>query len=203
MRRMYLLENNSDHYPISCSIQLCLERDTTKSNNCLAVSQRVNWKKVEQEEYRDNLLKLLSDYDITSVSPSCIDNGLVKFNNILKTAATLVGQPAVRRMRNSKLVVWSPEICCVLSEKKQAFNEWKRGGKIVTNEIEDICHAQGQLSAQVTKEEVKKAIKELNKGKAVNAMGITAEHFVYAEDLIIDSLCLILNKLFESGQVTD
>ena len=70
-----------------------------------------------------------------------------------------------------------------------------------TNEIEDICHAQGQLSAQVTKEEVKKAIKELNKGKAADAMGITAEHFVYAEDSIIDSLRLILNKLFESGQV--
>ena len=72
-----------------------------------------------------------------------------------------------------------------------------------TNEIEDICHAQGQLSAQVTKEEVKKAIKELNKGKAADPMGITAEHFVYAEDSIMDSLCLILNKLFESGQVTD
>ena len=72
-----------------------------------------------------------------------------------------------------------------------------------TDEIEDICHAQGQLSAQVTKEEVKKAIKELNKGKAADAMGITVEHFVYAEDLVIDSLCLILNKLFESDQVTD
>ena len=34
-------------------------------------------------------------------------------------------------------------------------------------------------------------------------MGITAENFVYAEDSIIDSLCFIFNKLFESGQVTD
>ena len=131
MRRMDLLENNSDNYPISCSIQLCLERATTKRNNCPAVSQKVNWKKVDHEEYRESdvLLKLLSDYDITSVSPSCIDNGVVKFNNILKTAATLAGPPTVRRMRKPKLVVWSPEIRCVLSEKKQAFNEWKRGGK--------------------------------------------------------------------------
>ena len=45
----------------------------------------------------------------------------------------------------------------------------------------------------MTKEEVKKAIKELNKGKAADAMGITAEHFVYAEDWVIDSLCLVLN----------
>ena len=129
VRRMDLLKNNSDHYPISCSIQLCLEKATIKSNNCPAVSQRVNWKKVDQEEYRDNLLKLLSDYDITSVSPSCIDNGVVKFNNILKTAATLAGPPAVRRMKKPKLVVWSPKIRCFLLEKKQAFNEWKRGGK--------------------------------------------------------------------------
>ena len=34
-------------------------------------------------------------------------------------------------------------------------------------------------------------------------MGMTAENFVYAEDSIIDSFCLIFNKLFESGQVTD
>ena len=63
--------------------------------------------------------------------------------------------------------------------------------------IDDICHAQGP------KEEVKKAIKEPNNFKAADAMGITADHFVYAEDLIIDNLCLIINKLFESGQVTD
>ena len=64
-----------------------------------------------------------------------------------------------------------------------------------TNEIEDVC--------QVTKEEFKKVIKELNKGKAADAMGITVEHFVHAEYSIIDSLCLILNKLFELGQVMD
>ena len=66
-------------------------------------------------------MKLLNDYDITSVSTSCIENCVVKLNNILKTAATVA-----------------------------------------------------------------------------DAMGITAEHFVYAENSIIDSLCLILNKLLYS-----
>ena len=47
-----------------------------------------------------------------------------------------------------------------------------------TNEIEDICHGQGQLSAQTTKEEVKTAIKELNKGKAADAMGDCGTFFV-------------------------
>ena len=40
-------------------------------------------------------------------------------------------------------------------------------------------------------------------GTLADAMGITAEHFVYAENSIIDRLCLILNRLFESGQVTE
>ena len=214
-------------------------------------------------------------------------------------------------MRKPKLVVWSPEIRHILSEKKLAFDEWKRGGRpndsshplliakrekrqalrrvcrnqiaakhteerqeilnaksentqlfhklirkqrgnlascvdelhvsgevyrggdvlsgwfdhfktlssateepsfdqdyhrlvsMDVDEIDDICRAQGPLASQVSKEEVRKAIKELNRGKAADALGITAEHFVYAEDSIIDSLCLFLNKLFETGEVTD
>ena len=90
------------------------------------------------------------------------------------------------------------------SSESQSFNQdYHHLVLMDTNEIQDICHAQGQLSAQVTKEEVKKAIKELNNGKAADDIGITAEHFVYAEYSVIDSLCLILNKLFESGQVAD
>ena len=67
------------------------------------------------------------------------------------------------------------------------------------DQIDDICRAHGPLASQVSKEEVRKAIKELNRGKAADALEITAEHFVYAEDSIIDSLCLLLNKLFETG----
>ena len=74
---------------------------------------------------------------------------------------------------------------------------------LVSMDADDICRAQGLLASQVSKEEVRKAIKELNRGKAAEALGITAEHFVYAEDSIIDSLCLLLNKLFETGEVTD
>ena len=70
-------------------------------------------------------------------------------------------------------------------------------------EIEDICQAQGQLFKPVTVEEVKKAINNLNRGKAADAMGITAEHFVYAQDTTLDILCLLINKLFHIGQVTD
>ena len=129
VRRMDLLENNSDHYPVSCTIRRCLDRAISKSNKSISISQKVNWKKVDHEMYRANLVQLLSDYDVTSASVSCIDNSVIKFNSILKTAATLAGPPTVRRMRKPKLVVWSPEIRHILSEKKLAFDEWKRGGR--------------------------------------------------------------------------
>ena len=70
-------------------------------------------------------------------------------------------------------------------------------------EIEGICLAQGQLSAPVTVEELKKAIKNLNRGKAADVMGVTAEHLVLAEDTILVDLCLLINKIFEAGHVTD
>ena len=49
----------------------------------------------------------------------------------------------------------------------------------------------------------KKAVKNLNRGKAADVMGITAEHLLFAEDYILDDLCLLVNKIFESGQVTE
>ena len=70
-------------------------------------------------------------------------------------------------------------------------------------EIEDIRLAQGQLTSPVTVDELKKAIKDLNRGKAADVIGITAEHLLFAEDSILDDLCLLVNKIFESGQVTE
>ena len=70
-------------------------------------------------------------------------------------------------------------------------------------EIEDNCLAQGQLGAPVTVEELKKTTNNLNEGKALNVMGVTAEHLVFAEDSILDDLCLFIKKIFGSGHVTD
>ena len=55
----------------------------------------------------------------------------------------------------------------------------------------------------MTVEEVKKAINNLNRGNAADTMRITAEHLVFAEDSILDPSCLLLNMIFQSGQVTD
>ena len=70
-------------------------------------------------------------------------------------------------------------------------------------EIEDVCIAQDQLAEPVTVEEVKKAIKSLNRGKAADGAGVTAEYLVFAEDSIFVTISLLLNKIFQLGQVTD
>ena len=49
VRRMDLLENNSDHYPISCSIQLCLERATTLRLQPRAITVRLSPKSQLEE----------------------------------------------------------------------------------------------------------------------------------------------------------
>lgn len=308
--KLDLPENNSDHYPIKCVVTLSLDRAISNESKAVS-SQRVNWKKVDVESYRSNLVDLLSDFTITSTSISGLDNSVMKFNGILQKAAEIAGPTKVRRMRKPKLVVWSPEIRLVLAEKKKAFAEWKLGGrpddpchpllimkreakqafrrvcrnqvgtkqreerqeildakvgnvqlfhKLIrkqrgklsgcinelyvsdnvykgenvlegwfehfkrlstesddpsfdqdyhrlvlqeVTEIEDICQAQGQLSQPVNVEEVKRAIKQLNRGKAADAMGITAEHFIHADETLLDVLCTLLNRLFQAGQVTD
>ena len=65
--RLDLPENNSDHYPIKCVIALSLDRAIRKESKAVN-SQRVNWKKVDMEAYRPNLVELLSGFEITSAS---------------------------------------------------------------------------------------------------------------------------------------
>ena len=96
-------------------------------------------------------------------------------------------------------------------EKKGKAGRWKRatGRRALLfkssclPEIENICLAQGKLNAPVTVEELKKDINNRNSGKAAHVMGVTAEHLVLAEDTILDDLCLLINKIFEAGHVTD
>ena len=61
---------------------------------------------------------------------------------------------------------WFQHFKTLSSSKLQSFDQdYHHLVLMYTNEIEDVC--------QVTKEEFKKVIKELNKGKAADAMGIT------------------------------
>lgn len=54
--------------------------------------------------------------------------------------------------------------------------DYHRFVSLQAEEIEDICRAEGQPASPVTTEEVKRAIKGLNKGKVTYAMESTTEY---------------------------
>ena len=124
--RLELPENNSDHYPVECTMKVSIDRAIKKPDRDIN-TQKVNWKKVDIKAYKLNLNELLSDFEITSSSISGLDNSVVKLNNILKQAAELAGPTKVKRMRKPKLVVWSPVIQQAIAERKAAFAKWKYG----------------------------------------------------------------------------
>ncbi|MEW8548126.1 MAG: reverse transcriptase family protein, partial [Candidatus Thiodiazotropha sp.] len=55
----------------------------------------------------------------------------------------------------------------------------------------------------VTEEEIYKAVKSLNKGKAADIFGITAEHLLHATDELIPVLVVLMNSIFSNGTVPD
>ena len=63
-------------------------------------------------------------------------------------------------------------------------------------EIIDICEASRGDYSQVEEDEVVKALKSLNKGKAANIFGLTTEHLACASKEMIPVLTALLNCIF-------
>ena len=127
MKRLDFVENNSDNYPVGCTLQPNLNKAQKKDSKAVN-SIKVNWKKTDLEAYRLNLTELLSNFEVTAASASDLDNSVIKFNNILQRVASVAGPSTVRRMRKPKLVNWSPQIRLIVKEKKSALAEWEKGG---------------------------------------------------------------------------
>lgn len=52
-------------------------------------------------------------------------------------------------------------------------------------------------------QQVRNAIKSLNKGKALDAHGLSAEHFIYGGGNLEQLLMNIINTIFKLGEVTE
>ena len=86
-------ENNSDHYPVTCTLSLHLDKTKKKADR--TITSKINWKKTDLDGYRRNLVELLAEFEVTAASASGLDNSVVKFNNILQKTASLAGPPQV------------------------------------------------------------------------------------------------------------
>ncbi|MCG8047714.1 MAG: reverse transcriptase domain-containing protein, partial [Candidatus Thiodiazotropha endolucinida] len=71
-------------------------------------------------------------------------------------------------------------------------------------EIIDLCSSANYRHPDpLSMDQVKKAIESLNKGKAADFYGVTAEHFIYGGEELLRTTTDILNNLYKFGQLTD
>ena len=68
-------------------------------------------------------------------------------------------------------------------------------------EIIDICEASRGDYSPVEEDEVVKALKSLNKGKAANIFGLTTEHLACASKEMTPVLTALLNCIFLVGDL--
>ena len=71
-------------------------------------------------------------------------------------------------------------------------------------EIMELCSSSHcNQHNPLTTDQVKKAISSLNRGKAADFYGVTAEHFIYGGEELLRATTDILNSLFRLGKLTD
>lgn len=76
--------------------------------------------------------------------------------------------------------------------------------KLEVKEIQDMCSERlGDEASQVTQEQVKRAISSLNTGKSADIYGVTAEHFVYGGDELLQVVTDLINNLYRKGSLTE
>ncbi len=66
-----------------------------------------------------------------------------------------------------------------------------------------VIEEAAQTSSDITKDQVSKAIKSLNKKKAADTQGITAEHLLYAEKIVSEPIANILSDSKQDNKFPD
>ena len=56
---------------------------------------------------------------------------------------------------------------------------------------------------QITELQIRKALKHMNKGKSEDSFGLSAENLLYASDLFIDFLTMLINKIFKKQRIPE
>ena len=81
--------------------------------------------------------------------------------------------------------------------------EYRKLVEMELSEIRDLCDESSTLTNRITTGQVRKAISSLNKGKAADFYGLTAEHFIHGGEALLRVLTGIVNALYEHGKLTE
>ena len=90
------------------------------------------------------------------------------------------------------------------SENPDFDDNYKQLVDSEVREIIDMCSNLNTESQElVTRQQVEEAIISLNRGKAPDVYGLTAEHFLYGGEALVDTTTSIINGLFKFGRLSE
>lgn len=125
------IENVSDHHPVTMTLSTQLP-DPSKSSvkPCLETvsTNRINWDKVDKQQYARNVSNKLSNLNIIPGSDN-LNDVVHTINNVLTESAKDCVPTRKRRQRKPKLKVMNVDIHAALQAKKKAFYQWKQNGR--------------------------------------------------------------------------
>ena len=126
--RLEYIENVSDHYPVSLTLELKLIRTKPKPISTCGLVSRVNRKKVKKQQYA-----AIASSKLLHAKPALDDTNLNKtfqdINKILRDSTKECIPAKKRNNKKPKLKVMSPAIHSTIQEKKKAFYHWKQNGR--------------------------------------------------------------------------
>ncbi|MEW8548514.1 MAG: reverse transcriptase domain-containing protein, partial [Candidatus Thiodiazotropha sp.] len=88
------------------------------------------------------------------------------------------------------------------TDKATFDEEYKRLVETEFGEIMKMCSRSSQ-TLSITVDQVREAVSSLNRGKAADFYGLTAEHFLHGGEAVLGVVTNIVNWLYKFGQLTD
>jgi hypothetical protein len=146
--------NTSDHHPITITLKVFMENNTSNIHQKPKTTIRVKWDKLDTNKYRDN-----TRFKMTENSKLLMGGNTEKsvkvFTNILNESITELIPARKIRKNKPKLKVWNEEIKRAIKDIRMDHKEWREAGK--PNEGELI------KTKKSCKSNLRKSVKEWNR----------------------------------------
>ncbi|VDI46254.1 Hypothetical predicted protein [Mytilus galloprovincialis] len=157
MRRLEITSNISDHYPVGANMKFYFSMKNTEniSLNNKHASQKVNWSKIDKDQYKQAISDRITDYNIQTDNTEQIDDAVLKLTTAVIDALAAVAPLQKVKKHKPKLKLMTHDIYKAIKAKKSAYCEWNIKGrpqdptnplllhkKITTYELRKICRAE-------------------------------------------------------------
>ncbi|KAK3097462.1 hypothetical protein FSP39_009833 [Pinctada imbricata] len=163
-----LASNSSDHYPISCEIVTThyTANNDMRSTTRRDVNVKVNWKRVNTEEYKVKVTEKMKDFP-QEIENSCdVDVVIDRLHKTLYEAAHQCSAPCRKKGRKQKLSVWNDEIKEAIMDSKQAHWQYKQAmdiGNVTEEIIKERKSAKHKLRSEIRQEHARRNAEQRNK----------------------------------------